>query len=469
MIAEGLTEASGQRPLIDRSYEYTAHREIAAVRDRILGDTTYDYDAFGFLLERRAPRDRETFVTDITGNVAPGTSSVLREAGNRVIAVGPVTYAYDAKGRVTRRTLTGPGVPARTWTYEWTAAGQIASARCPDGKVVHYVYDALGRRVKKRGSDGTDVTFVWEGDTLAAEIRRAPSGEEKVRTFLFHEVDAFRPVAQHEDGVWFDVATTPIGTPTELVDDSGEIAWSLETRAFGAPLREVRTRASSPFRFPGQLYDEDLGIHYNRFRDYDPEAGRFLTPDPTETDGGLNAYAYARNPIGWVDPLGQADGDKLNAAMVKDGQDGCPPNHQTHHVIPEQLYDDPELQDMFHDKKGKPLKDGKGNLNDPHHPDNGIHLPQSKQQAVANGKKGDPKTVHKGGHAGYTKAVKAKLLEKKKAAEKKHGKPLANCHKAQILADTQDELKQELHDGTFTHTNSKGATVKGLNRYGVAP
>ncbi|TBN31115.1 RHS repeat-associated core domain-containing protein, partial [Pseudomonas sp. BGI-2] len=44
--------------------------------------------------------------------------------------------------------------------------------------------------------------------------------------------------------------------------------------------------------------------HYNRHRYYDPEIGRYLTPDPVKLAGGLNQYQYTPNPTGWVDPLG---------------------------------------------------------------------------------------------------------------------------------------------------------------------
>jgi len=57
-------------------------------------------------------------------------------------------------------------------------------------------------------------------------------------------------------------------------------------------------------RFQGQYFDAESGLHYNRHRYYDPEIGRYLTPDPIKLAGGLNQYQYTPNPTGWVDPLG---------------------------------------------------------------------------------------------------------------------------------------------------------------------
>ena len=57
-------------------------------------------------------------------------------------------------------------------------------------------------------------------------------------------------------------------------------------------------------RFQGQYFDEETGLHYNRFRYYDPDCGRFVSQDPIGLLGGQNSYQYAPNPIGWIDPLG---------------------------------------------------------------------------------------------------------------------------------------------------------------------
>jgi RHS repeat-associated protein len=59
-------------------------------------------------------------------------------------------------------------------------------------------------------------------------------------------------------------------------------------------------------RFQGQYHDEETGLHYNRYRYYDPDIGRFVSKDPIGLQGGVNVYQYAPNPVQWVDPLGLA-------------------------------------------------------------------------------------------------------------------------------------------------------------------
>jgi len=67
-----------------------------------------------------------------------------------------------------------------------------------------------------------------------------------------------------------------------------------------------RQGLTNPIRFQGQYHDRETGLHYNRYRYYDPMVGRFISQDPIGFAGGLNAYQYAPNAVEWVDPLGLA-------------------------------------------------------------------------------------------------------------------------------------------------------------------
>ncbi|WP_226288411.1 RHS repeat-associated core domain-containing protein [Burkholderia arboris] len=100
-----------------------------------------------------------------------------------------------------------------------------------------------------------------------------------------------------------------LGTPQELLDDSGKVVWLGRYRAWGGEKTvwgEVpeRNEAGNAVRFQGQYRDEETGLHYNRYRYYDPGSGRFISKDPIGLQGGLNVWQYAPNPIGWIDPLG---------------------------------------------------------------------------------------------------------------------------------------------------------------------
>ena len=70
-----------------------------------------------------------------------------------------------------------------------------------------------------------------------------------------------------------------------------------------------RTAYTLALRLPGQWEDSESGLYYNDFRYYDPQAGRYLSPDPlgrmAEALGSPNAYAYVNNnPLSYIDPWG---------------------------------------------------------------------------------------------------------------------------------------------------------------------
>ena len=102
-----------------------------------------------------------------------------------------------------------------------------------------------------------------------------------------------------------------LGTPIAAHNAKGEAVWTAEYEAWGRIRKETVSdglKANIPFRFQGQYYDEESGLHYNRFRYYDPEIGRFVSQDPIGLFGGMNSYEYALNPILRIDPLGLRQG-----------------------------------------------------------------------------------------------------------------------------------------------------------------
>jgi RHS repeat-associated protein len=95
-----------------------------------------------------------------------------------------------------------------------------------------------------------------------------------------------------------------LGTPQVLTNDSQTIAWKAVYTPFGDAVASIQT-VENPFRFPGQYYDPETGLHYNYFRYYNPQTGRYITPDPIGLEGGINLFSYAKNnPLKYTDPFG---------------------------------------------------------------------------------------------------------------------------------------------------------------------
>ncbi|HGU0999304.1 TPA: rhs element protein RhsC, partial [Escherichia coli] len=95
------------------------------------------------------------------------------------------------------------------------------------------------------------------------------------------------------------------GLPLALISTEGTTAWYAEYDEWGNQLNEENPhQLQQLIRLPGQQYDEESGLYYNRHRYYDPLRGRYITQDPIGLKGGWNFYQYPLNPISNIDPLG---------------------------------------------------------------------------------------------------------------------------------------------------------------------
>lgn len=97
-----------------------------------------------------------------------------------------------------------------------------------------------------------------------------------------------------------------LGTPQKLTDQAQAVLWDGITEPFGALASLVTGLVDQPLRLPGQYAEPLTGLHQNWHRDYDPDLGRYLQPDPIGIAGGSNLYAYTNgNPVTYSDPDGR--------------------------------------------------------------------------------------------------------------------------------------------------------------------
>jgi RHS repeat-associated protein len=76
-----------------------------------------------------------------------------------------------------------------------------------------------------------------------------------------------------------------LGTPQVLTDENQAVVWQGEYSPFG-DVTETVAVVEQNLRFPGQYYDQETELHYNYYRTYDPQTGRYVTSDPIGLGGG---------------------------------------------------------------------------------------------------------------------------------------------------------------------------------------
>lgn len=328
---------------------------------------TYRFDAAGNRLTvpgtRPATPSAEDWAATVRANLHNPDFNPLGEAApshlpeapatscpdNRLQNLDGVRYRHDARGNlIERRSADGQRL-----TLGYDALDRLIRAdRHAHGQhllTAIYTYDVFGRRRAKfvylvETPDAPPrlrqhARYDWDGERMISErlLTRHPDARADLgdanawthteRLYAYHP-GTFTPLAQitchpHNNGRvtieridWCH--TDQIGTPHALIDKTGQNTWRIELDAWGKRLDTpaqpetpelaftgATDPAECPIRLPGQFFDAETGLHYNRHRYYDPHAGRYVTQDPIGLMGGHNIYAYVGgNPVRYVDPSG---------------------------------------------------------------------------------------------------------------------------------------------------------------------
>lgn len=325
---------------IQKQWRYDPAGEMVQKRHSMHGTMDYRYDPLGRITSVNQTAQiaqaiqSELFQYDAAANLVDQGRAPGYVKHNRVMTFEDKRFTYDQHGRL--QTKLSGGHSHQHFSYDGEhRLTEVQTTRNGHTQSVKFEYDALGRRIRKIDAFGT-THFLWDGLRMLQERRGSAS------TTYIYEPDSYAPLARLDratamvaandanmgaersadkvavtvDKIFYfhnDVS----GMPEELTSAKGELAWQAKYSTWGntvsenwsfAAQEQIENHGTVPLpqnlRFQGQYLDREIGLHYNTFRFYDPDIGRFISPDPIGLMGGLNLQAYAPNPIGWIDPLG---------------------------------------------------------------------------------------------------------------------------------------------------------------------
>ncbi|MER0811083.1 RHS repeat-associated core domain-containing protein, partial [Pseudomonas aeruginosa] len=273
-------------------YQHDANGNIQQHRHSLWGTLDYQYDPLDRLTEERGVQGRRSYAYDAVGNrtqrsdnpASGGTASSqdyqYAPDSNRLTAIGAQAVTSDAAGNLTQDRA------ARKLAYD--AQGRLQSVSLDGQQVAEYRYNALGQRIVKLPPESVTTYLYGPDGQLLGEAEHDGSGR-KLRAQYYLWLDSL-PLATIDAD--YD-AQGKVGNPTLLylhgdhldtprlaTDASGQIAWQWQSDAFGRGEALSQGSTQVNLRFPGQYYDAESGLHYNYFRDYDPETGRYVESDP---------------------------------------------------------------------------------------------------------------------------------------------------------------------------------------------
>ena len=421
---------------VKRSYGYDRTGNLTHSTDQRTGTTQFEYDKLG----RITQAGNELFAFDPAHNILSDGLNAIPD--NRLKTYNGTTYYYDELGNLIHRELADGEVQ----NYFYDLHDQLVKAEVfkKDGtkETWAYSYDALGRRIGKgrlkdgEVSDGLEeeTGFVWDGSHLLQEVH-----SDGRYTYIYTDPGSYEPLAQVRDWTTEDGESRQqthyfhcdqIGIPREMTDKDGNLLWFGNYTGWGRLKEETRVTDSAyqPFRLQNQYADRETGLHYNFFRYYEPDVGRFVSQDPIGLMGGENLYWFAPNAQDWVDPLGES-GYKLRLSM--ESQNMFRPNSswQTHHLIPQAVWKENKAFFNAIGMKGKGL--GRDSWT------NGLYMPSTEADARSSLRE----FFHRGSHNNYNDSVSREL--KKIRKEFKQGKITAEQAR-QRVQDLQERLKKRL-------------------------
>lgn len=346
-IARILTAFQGQTCL-DLAYEYTMAGNIGRIVDASDGTATalqFEYSPANQLtyaeVHTSTGVENVEYAYDGAGNRiienwsdSRGTISYQYGIGNmlhsRASSEGTTEYAWGTYGQLLSKTKDG----ART-EYHYDARRTMKNVSLRDRTTASFFYDAFGRRVMTmEGMDikaslhsGNDIVFECP---VAGEVTPPPDepieilesnaapdlspppnfGARGTRTCYIAANGKYlaKTVQEGENPAkTYFLHTDMLGSIRAITDSAGQVAARFEYEPFGLVTERSGSAASGAERYTGKPFDEGTGLYYFGARYYDPEVGRFTSPDPARD--GLNWYIYcANNPLAYIDPDGQAAG-----------------------------------------------------------------------------------------------------------------------------------------------------------------
>jgi RHS repeat-associated protein len=275
----------------NKSFSYdTLDRLSTATASGLWGSLSWTYDGVG---------NRQT---------EGSTSYTYQPNTNKLNTVGGTSYGFDSNGNTTSQA-------ARQYTYNQNQR----LVQVVDGAMTAtYTYDGNGQRVKKVVNGVTTIFHYDESGQLIAE-----SNGSGAITAVYVYLNA-QPLAKIEGTSVYYYHNDALGTPQKMTDSTGTVVWAADYKPFGEVTITVSTITNN-LRFPGQYFDQETGLHYNYYRDYNPAIGRYPEADPVGIIRGENhLYVYVANrPITDIDPKGLARFPAVGTDACKYYSDLC--------------------------------------------------------------------------------------------------------------------------------------------------
>lgn len=297
------------------SYDYDANGNITHIYENGTLKIRYYYDGLN-RLSREDNSDIDKTVVynyDRFGNILSKVEYALT-FGELGTAINNIPYEYksnyDAVTKYKNETMSydidGTAVRYRGYSMEWFKGSQLKNLS-GNGITMSFKYDNNGIRTKKTVNDA-ETEYFYVGDTLVSQ----KTGNEVIN---FAYTAGGAPYGFTYNGTSYFYLTNIQSDIIGIYDSNGNVVVEYTYDTWGKLISITGSLASTigvknPLRYRGYYYDTETSLYYLQARYYDPDTGRFISPDALLVAGndciqGMNRYAYCyNNPVMYVDLYG---------------------------------------------------------------------------------------------------------------------------------------------------------------------
>ncbi|MBI4650812.1 RHS domain-containing protein [Candidatus Desantisbacteria bacterium] len=362
---------------LTRSWTYDPDNRIKTIDDPNVLSLSYSYDPVGNItsvIEELDPARSKTYTYDPLNRLASSTglwgdlkwtydansnrltqtngkNSKYTYEANRLMTVsnGHINYyKYDNNGNTT-----SDGI--RDFVYNQNS--RLIKAMKKSRIIGEYTYNGNGQRVIKKTKkhkedkyekdDEDEHAVIFHYDQAGRLIEETTAKGKLIVDYIYLNATPLAMIRkqEHKEEIFY-YHNDHLGTPKVMTDKNKKVVWNVEFDPFGNEIDDDNNNdnnnkhkdkyedgehnhkerhgkyirnVTNNLRFPGQYYDEETGLNYNYFRDYNPVIGRYIEADPFGIKHGNNhLFTYSsNNAVNRIDPFGLQDANTWTYGEIR--------------------------------------------------------------------------------------------------------------------------------------------------------
>ena len=218
---------------------------------------------------------------------------------------GSGTLAYNGYGNPEKWFKHGTNGSSLAYTLQWGPVSNLTTITDDDTQDIYtYIYNNQGIRTEKIINDVSHKYYLQGEQIIVEKI-----GNNLIKFYY----DGTGVCGFNYNGTDYYYQKNIQGDILKIFNGNGTLYAEYSYDAWGKCTIKSNVSniaAINPFRYRGYYLDDETGLYYLNARYYDPEIGRFISPDSIdyldpESINGLNIYVYCgNNPVMNVDPSG---------------------------------------------------------------------------------------------------------------------------------------------------------------------